>query len=77
MTLELLKTWSPTGYTFGGMPTYQLEPISYDYIGAIDDVFLPRLIICFYTLWVLWFIIGFKTDPLKAFFGALAFFLLI
>jgi hypothetical protein len=50
------------------MPTYQLVALPYDYIGAIDDVFLPRPAdYLFYTLGVLWFIIGFKTDPLKAF----------
>jgi hypothetical protein len=36
--------------------------------------FLPRPDYLFFILLgVLWFIIGFKTDPLKAFFGALAF----
>jgi hypothetical protein len=60
-----------------GMPTYQLGAIiPYDYIGAIDDAlrFLPRPAdYLFYTFWVLWFIISFKTDPLKAFFWCFSF----
>jgi hypothetical protein len=51
------------------MPTYQLERIIPMITGAIDDAlrfYLAQLIIYFYT-GVLWFIIGFKTDPLKAF----------
>lgn len=67
-----------TNSAFGGMPTYQLgAKYPYDFIGKIDDVirFLPRpadylflYFISFYTL-----LLVMKTDPLKAFFGSLAF----
>ncbi|MFV8340795.1 YfhO family protein [Flavobacterium sp. XS2P39] len=67
-----------TNSAFGGMPTYQLgAKYPHDYIGAIDDAlrFLPRpadylfmYFLCFYGL-----LLVLKIDPLKAFFGALAF----
>jgi hypothetical protein len=68
--------WTNSG--FGGMPTYQLgAKYPHDYIGEIDDVlrFLPRpadyLFLYFLGFYVLLLVL--KTDPLKAFFGALAF----
>jgi hypothetical protein len=78
MTLELLKMWSPTGQIapLGNADLSIRANYPYDYIGAIDDAlrfYRAQLIIYFILLGVLWFIIGFKTDPLKAFFGALAF----
>ncbi|WP_304200206.1 YfhO family protein [Flavobacterium alvei] len=67
-----------TNSAFGGMPTYQLgAKYPHDYIGMIDDVlrFLPRpadyLFLYFLGFYVLLLVL--KTDPLKAFFGALAF----
>lgn len=67
-----------TNSAFGGMPTYQLgAKYPHDYIGAIDDIlrFLPRpadyLWLYFIGFYVLMLVL--KTDPLKAFFGALAF----
>ena len=67
-----------TNSAFGGMPTYQLGAnYPHDYIGKLDDAlrFLPRpadylflYFLGFYTL-----LLVLKTDPLKAFFGALAF----
>jgi hypothetical protein len=41
----------------------------YDYIGAIDDAlrFYRAQLIIFFILLGVWFIISFKTDPLKAF----------
>ena len=67
-----------TNSSFGGMPTYQMgAKYPHDYIGKIDDVlrFLPRpadylflYFLGFYTL-----LLVLKIDPLKAFFGALAF----
>jgi hypothetical protein len=67
-----------TNSAFGGMPTYQLgAKYPHDYIGAIDDAlrFLPRpadyLFIYFLGFYGLLLVL--KTDPLKAFFGALAF----
>ncbi|HQE33047.1 MAG TPA: YfhO family protein [Flavobacterium alvei] len=67
-----------TNSAFGGMPTYQLgAKYPHDYIGMIDDVlrFLPRpadyLFLYFIGFYVLLLVL--KTDPLKAFFGALAF----
>jgi len=67
-----------TNSAFGGMPTYQLgAKYPHDYIGMIDDAlrFLPRpadylflYFLCFYGL-----LLVLKVDPLKAFFGALAF----
>ena len=60
------------------MPTYQLgAKYPHDYIGAIDDVlrFLPRpadyLFLYFLGFYGLMLVL--KVDPLKAFFGALAF----
>ena len=67
-----------TNSAFGGMPTYQLgAKYPHDYIGAIDDVlrFLPRpadyLFLYFLGFYSLLLVL--KADPLKAFFGALAF----
>src|SRR6187431_2225984 len=67
-----------TNSAFGGMPTYQLgAKYPHDYIGAIDDAlrFLPRpadyLFLYFLSFYVLMLVL--KADPLKAFFGALAF----
>ena len=67
-----------TNAAFGGMPTYQLgAKYPHDYIGAIDDVlrFLPRpadyLFLYFLGFYGLMLVL--KIDPLKAFFGALAF----
>jgi hypothetical protein len=67
-----------TNAAFGGMPTYQLGAnYPHDYIGDLDDAlrFLPRpadylflYLLGFYAL-----LIVLKIDPLKAFFGALAF----
>lgn len=67
-----------TNSAFGGMPTYQLgAQYPNDFIGHLDDAlrFLPRpadylflYILGFYVLMLV-----LKTDPLKAFFGALAF----
>ena len=67
-----------TNSAFGGMPTYQLgAKFPHDYIGAIDDLlrFLPRpadyLFLYFLGFYGLMLVL--KADPLKAFFGALAF----
>ena len=67
-----------TNSAFGGMPTYQLgAKYPHDYVGAIDDVlrFLPRpadyLFLYFLGFYGLMLVL--KADPLKAFFGALAF----
>ena len=67
-----------TNSAFGGMPTYQLgAKYPHDYIGMIDDAlrFLPRpadyLFLYFLGFYGLLLIL--KIDPLKAFFGALAF----
>ncbi|WP_281321765.1 YfhO family protein [Flavobacterium aestivum] len=67
-----------TNSAFGGMPTYQLgAKYPHDYVGAIDDVlrFLPRpadyLFLYFLSFYVLLLVL--KADPLKAFFGAVAF----
>jgi hypothetical protein len=67
-----------TNSAFGGMPTYQLgAKYPHDYIGAIDDAlrFLPRpadyLFLYFLGFYGLMLVL--KVDPLKAFFGALAF----
>lgn len=67
-----------TNAAFGGMPTYQLGAnYPNDFIGKLDDAlrFLPRpadylflYFIGFYGL-----LLVFRVDPLKAFFGALAF----
>ena len=67
-----------TNSAFGGMPTYQLgAKYPHDYIGALDDVlrFLPRpadyLFLYFVGFYGLLLVL--KIDPLKAFFGAIAF----
>jgi len=67
-----------TNSAFGGMPTYQLgAKYPHDYIGALDDIlrFLPRpadyLFLYFFGFYVLLLVL--KIDPLKAFFGAIAF----
>ena len=67
-----------TNSAFGGMPTYQLgAKYPNDTIGALDDLlrFLPRpadyLFLYFLGFYVLLMVL--KVDPLKAFFGALAF----
>jgi hypothetical protein len=67
-----------TNSAFGGMPTYQLgAKYPHDYIGAIDDVlrFLPRPAdyLFLYFLGFYGLLLVLKADPLKAFFGALAF----
>jgi len=68
--------WSNSA--FGGMPTYQMGAnYPNDYIGKLDDMlrFLPRpadyLFLYFLGFYILLLVL--KTDPLKAFFGALAF----
>jgi hypothetical protein len=70
MTLELLKMWSPTGQIapLGNALSIRCE-LPYDYIGAIDDAlrFYRAQLIIFFILLGVWFIISFKTDPLKAF----------
>ncbi len=67
-----------TNSSFGGMPTYQMGAnYPHDYIKKLDDLirFLPRpadyLFLYFLGFYVLLLVL--KTDPLKAFFGALAF----
>lgn len=67
-----------TNSAFGGMPTYQLgAKYPHDYVGALDDVlrFLPRpadyLFLYFLGFYGLMLVL--KIDPLKAFFGAIAF----
>ena len=67
-----------TDSAFGGMPTYQLgAKYPNDFIGMIDDGlrFLPRpadyLFLYFLGFYGLMLVL--KIDPLKAFFGALAF----
>ncbi len=67
-----------TNSAFGGMPTYQLgAKYPHDYIGGLDDLlrFLPRpadyLMLYFFGFYLL--LIVLRTNPLKAFFGALAF----
>ncbi len=67
-----------TNNAFGGMPTYQMGAnYPHNYIKKIDDLirFLPRpadyLFLYFLSFYVL--LIVLKTNPLKAFFGALAF----
>jgi len=67
-----------TNSAFGGMPTYQLGAnYPHDYIGKLDDIlrFLPRpadyLFLYFLGFYALLLVL--KIDPLKAFFGALAF----
>lgn len=67
-----------TNSAFGGMPTYQLGAnYPHEYISSIDKMlrFLPRpadyLFLYFLSFYLLLLVL--KTDPLKAFFGALAF----
>jgi len=67
-----------TNSAFGGMPTYQLGAnYPHEYINKLDATlrFLPRpadyLFLYFLGFYVLLLVL--KTDPLKAFFGALAF----
>ncbi|WP_438965180.1 YfhO family protein [Flavobacterium sp.] len=67
-----------TNSAFGGMPTYQLgAKYPHDFVGGLDDVlrFLPRpadyLFLYFLGFYILLMVL--KIDPLKAFFGALAF----
>lgn len=67
-----------TNSAFGGMPTYQMgAKYPNDFIGAVDDMlrFLPRpadyLFLYFFGFYILMLVL--KVDPLKAFFGALAF----
>ena len=67
-----------TNSAFGGMPTYQLgAKYPYDFIGAVDDVlrFLPRPAdyLFLYFLGFYGLLLVLKVDPLKAFFGAIAF----
>ena len=67
-----------TNSSFGGMPTYQLGAnYPHDYIGKLDDVlrFLPRPAdyLFLYFLGFYGLLLVLKIDPLKAFFGALAF----
>lgn len=67
-----------TNSAFGGMPTYQLgAKYPNDYIGHLDDVlrFLPRPAdyLFLYFLGFYGLLLVLKIDPLKAFFGALAF----
>ncbi len=67
-----------TNSAFGGMPTYQLgAKYPYDFVGEIDDVlrFLPRPAdyLFLYFLGFYGLLLVLKTDPLKAFIGAIAF----
>lgn len=67
-----------TNSAFGGLPTYQLgAKYPHDYIGMIDDAlrFLPRPAdyLFLYFLGFYGLLLVLKIDPLKAFFGALAF----
>jgi hypothetical protein len=67
-----------TNSAFGGMPTYQLgAKYPYDFIGAVDDVlrFLPRPAdyLFLYFLGFYGLLLVLKVDPLKAFFGSIAF----
>ncbi|TRX20765.1 YfhO family protein [Flavobacterium franklandianum] len=67
-----------TNSAFGGMPTYQLgAKYPHDYIGMLDDAirFLPRPAdyLFLYFLGFYGLLLVLKVDPLKAFFGALAF----
>lgn len=67
-----------TNSAFGGMPTYQLgAKYPHDYVGMLDDAlrFLPRPAdyLFLYFLGFYGLLLVLKTDPLKAFFGALAF----
>ena len=67
-----------TNSAFGGMPTYQLgAKYPHEYINTLDATlrFLPRpadyLFLYFLSFYILLLVL--KADPLKAFFGALAF----
>lgn len=67
-----------TNSAFGGMPTYQLgAKYPHNYIGKLDDAlrFLPRPAdyLFLYFLGFYGLLLVLKIDPLKAFFGALAF----
>jgi hypothetical protein len=67
-----------TNSAFGGMPTYQLgAKYPHDYVGMLDDAirFLPRPAdyLFLYFLGFYGLLLVLKVDPLKAFFGALAF----
>ncbi len=67
-----------TNAAFGGMPTYQLgAKYPNDFIGKLDDMlrFLPRPAdyLFLYFLGFYGLLLVLKIDPLKAFFGALAF----
>ncbi|KAF2508444.1 YfhO family protein [Flavobacterium zhairuonense] len=67
-----------TNSAFGGMPTYQLGAnYPYDFVGKIDDAlrFLPRPAdyLFLYFLGFYGLLLVLKTDPLKAFIGAIAF----
>lgn len=67
-----------TNSAFGGMPTYQLGAnYPNDAVGGLDDVlrFLPRPAdyLFLYFLGFYGLLLVLKVDPLKAFFGALAF----
>ncbi|RZJ54243.1 MAG: hypothetical protein EOO44_05745 [Flavobacterium sp.] len=67
-----------TNSAFGGMPTYQLGAnYPNDFIGKLDDLlrFLPRPAdyLFLYFLGFYGLLLVLKTDPLKAFIGAIAF----
>jgi hypothetical protein len=67
-----------TNSSFGGMPTYQSgAKYPHDYIGKLDDMlrFLPRPAdyLFLYFLGFYGLLLVLRIDPLKAFFGALAF----
>ncbi|MFD1604939.1 YfhO family protein [Flavobacterium artemisiae] len=67
-----------TNSAFGGMPTYQLGAnYPNDFVGKIDDLlrFLPRPAdyLFLYFLGFYGLLLVLKTDPLKAFIGAVAF----
>jgi len=67
-----------TNSAFGGMPTYQLgAKYPHDYIGLLDDAlrFLPRPAdyLFLYFLGFYGLLLVLKIDPLKAFFGAIAY----
>lgn len=75
-TTNLEPYW--TNSAFGGMPTYQLgAKYPHDYIGLLDDAlrFLPRPAnyLFLYFLGFYGLLLVLKIDPLKAFFGAIAF----
>jgi len=67
-----------TNSAFGGMPTYQLGAnYPNDFVGHLDDIlrFLPRPAdyLFLYFLGFYGLLLVLKTDPLKAFIGAIAF----